>query len=372
MKTVLHLLKWLLILLILLFAIATFMGSSYMQTAILLLAVILLIWWPVSVKKSLGKRSNITRIAVIIMLLICGVTLFPPKSKTSIYKTPDIRERIFDIYNEKVSAWPAGTEDIYISTDYGKIHVLACGETENQPLLMFHAASMGAHSWRENLPPLLGHFRIYAIDNPGEGNKSELSDAVVFPKDGKAIADFYAEIAQKLGIERSPVFGASNGGFIALNYAFYYPEKVESLALFGPMGLTKLTGKSIMMLSIASMYPFQFVRDEVTHWGLGTDVTILKNYGDWFETILFTMPSVAHPVPMTSEQKQRMKIPVLLFLGTRDPIVGDAEKAAKLAREFPDIQIEILDSGHLIAVEKATEVNKVIGEFLNSKSNRKI
>lgn len=57
-------------------------------------------------------------------------------------------------------------------------------------------------------------------------------------------------------------------------------------------------------------------------------------------------------------------MPVILFLGTKDPIVGDAEIASQIAEDYPNIQIEVLESGHLIAVEHADDVNKKIVEFL--------
>ena len=76
------------------------------------------------------------------------------------------------------------------------------------------------------------------------------------------------------------------------------------------------------------------------------------------------------PVPMTTKQKNQMDLPVLLFLGTEDQIVGDAEVAEQTAREFPGIRTEILESGHLIAVEHAAYVNSVVREFLKLPSGR--
>ena len=159
-----------------------------------------------------------------------------------------------------------------------------------------------------------------------------MNDPLEYPDDGKKLADLYALLADSLGIDKSPVFGASNGGFIAMNYAYYHPGRVESLALFGPMGLTRLTGGSSIMLSIATMYPFQFVRDMVTRWALGDDDYVIAKYGEWFNHIMAgTIPSLATPVPMTGPQKEEMTLPVLLFLGTRDRIVGDAELARETA-----------------------------------------
>jgi pimeloyl-ACP methyl ester carboxylesterase len=349
---------------ILLFAIATFFGGAYGQTVSLILIVLALFYWPLlKKKKGVSIISRITFIGIIVLLLF---TVFKGEPKQSIYLSESLKEELYKVYDSKMAFWPDNTEHIFVETKYGKVHVLALGNKENPPLLMFHAASMGAHSWAENLLPLVERYRIYAIDNMGEGNLSELKEALVFPRTPKEIADLYADIANQLGVERSPVFGASNGGFIAQEYAYHYPEKVEALALFGPMGLTPLSVKSIFMLAAASMYPLDIVRDKVVHWAFGDDDYCHEKYGDWFDIIMkATIPSIAQPVPMTVEQKKRMDIPVILFLGTSDPIVGDAEIARSEAEYYPDIEIHILNSGHIIAVEHREFVNQKIIEFLN-------
>jgi len=284
----------------------------------------------------------------------------------SIYLSEALKNELYSVYNSKKASWPDNTEDIFIETKYGKVHVLATGNKELPAILLFHAASMGAHSWAENLQPLLGHYRIYAIDNIGEGNLSELIDPLVYPKTPKEIADLYADIANKLGVVSSPVFGASNGGYIAQVYAYYYPEKVQSIALFGPMGLTPLSNKSIFMLGAASMYPLDFVRSKVVHWAFGDDKYCHEKYGDWFAIIMKgTIPSIAQPQPISTEQKKSMKMPIMLFLGTADPIVGDAEIARKEAEEYPNIDIHVLNSGHIIAVEHRNYINQSVTEFLN-------
>jgi pimeloyl-ACP methyl ester carboxylesterase len=347
------------------------MGKSYAQTFVLLLIGAALVYWPGYFCRKWNRRvSMISRALFIVLLLLVNSVFFGREPKSSIYLSDSHMDQLMEIYDRMMADWPAGTEELFIETDYGKVHVLACGSRQDPPLLMVHAASMGAHSWAENLDPLLGHYRIYSIDNIGSGNKSELDDALKYPVNGKELADLYALIADSLGVERSPVFGASNGGFITMNYAYYHPGRVESLALFGPMGLTRLTGGSIMMLSIATMYPFQFVRDRVTKWALGDNEDVIGKYGEWFNGIMEgTIPSLATPVPMTTAQKQQMTLPVLLFLGTRDRIVGDVDHARQTAQDFPNIRIEVLESGHLVAVEQAGYVNEVLGEFLGLDEN---
>ena len=217
LKTIIHIIKWIFILLILLFSLATFMGKSYLQTFTLILIAISIIWWPVFLKKKWNKTASlISRIGLIFILLVINIVVFKPETKTSIYLSEGHKNDLMSEYDKLRTEWPEDTKDIFIETRYGKVHVLACGKKENPPLMMIHAASMGAHSWLENLEPLIEHYRIYSFDNIGEGNKSELRDALVFTQNGKETADFYASLADTLDIKSCPVFGASNQGKLTL------------------------------------------------------------------------------------------------------------------------------------------------------------
>ena len=58
-----------------------------------------------------------------------------------------------------------------------------------------------------------------------------------------------------------------------------------------------------------------------------------------------------------------MQMPVLTFLGTKDKVIGDAEKAKTLAENIPDVRVEIVESGHLIGAEIPDIVNPAMHEF---------
>jgi pimeloyl-ACP methyl ester carboxylesterase len=327
-----------------------------------------LVYWPGIFQQNLKKTTSIAiRILSIVILIAIKQVVFNSEPRSSIYKSEEHKNEIFTNYDSCMQDWPENTKDLYITTKYGKVHVLECGNSGNPPLVMLHAASMGAHSWAENLDPLIENYHIYSIDNPGEGNKSELDNVLVFPANPEEVAELYKTLLDSLHVYSAVVFGASNGGFIAQNLAYYHPEKVSKLALFGPMGLTQLTNGSIAMMAISTMYPFQFLRDAVADWAIGTAPVCHEKYGCWFNSVMKgTIPSIAQPVPMTSEQKKSINIPVLLFLGSKDKIVGDARIAKKTAEDYPIVQIEVLESGHLIAVEHSEIVNKRIAAFLNN------
>ena len=375
MRIVALIFKIILSILLILMTIALFASYSYLQGFLLLLIIVFLFYWPGFVKKKSKSISYLkySRITTIVILFVTYFFVSATTSKTSIYRSDNHKKQLLNIYDQKMEDWPMGYEDIYIKTKYGIVHAVFYGNKSKPPILLFHAASMGAHSWAENLPALIKKFCVYAIDNIGEGNKSVLIDALVYPKDGKEVSALYAEIADSLGVYKSSIIAASNGGFIALNYAYYYPDRVETLSLLGPMGLTKLSNNSIFMMAISSMYPFPFIKNKTLKWALGDSDYVLNKYGDWFDCILSsTIPSIAKPTPITKAQKRQIKNPILLFLGTKDPIVGDPDLAAKAANDFPNIQIEIVESGHLIGVEKKEIVNEKLSHFLNQNLSEKI
>lgn len=358
--------RWLGAILIILFSISTFIWESYGQTICLVLIATTLVYWPNIFKQNFNKPVSISiRIISIIFLIAIKQLVFKSDTKTSIYITEKHKQELMTEYDKCMQAWPENTTEHNVQTKYGKVHVLECGNPSKPAIVMFHAASMGAHSWGENLEPLLENYHIYSFDNPGEGNKSELDDALVYPSNPKELSELYKDLLGKLQIDSAIVFGASNGGFIAQNLAYYYPEKVTKLALFGPMGLTQLTKGSVGMMMLSTMYPLQVFRDAVADWAIGTAPVCHEKYGDWFNLVMKgTIPSITHPIPMTTEQKKSMNIPVLLFLGSKDRIVGDAQIAKNMAEDYPNIEIEILESGHLIAVEHSEEINKKIEAFL--------
>ena len=53
----------------------------------------------------------------------------------------------------------------------------------------------------------------------------------------------------------------------------------------------------------------------------------------------------------------------LLILGDKDSLLGKPEKARSLAQNIPGIQIEVVNSGHLISVEQTDFINTRIHHF---------
>lgn len=285
---------------------------------------------------------------------------------TSVYLTPEAEAAHMAIYDAKLAKWPVPYESVMVDTSYGTVHVLVSGPDDGPPMVLLNASGMSGWSWLPNVGPLNQVYRTYAIDTLGEAGKSRLDDLENTPVDGKAWTDLLIEVTEYFGIHRSEVVGASYGGYLATNYARYAPERVQSLALLGPMGLTPSTGKTVARIMIAQFFPLPWIQNWVGQWALGDDPDVQAEAGEWFQTIVTGMfPKVSMPVTFLPQELQEVQAPTLLILGAKDNLTGDPDDVRQLAENVPDIDIHVLDSGHLIGIEAADEVNELLLGFLS-------
>lgn len=98
-------------------------------------------------------------------------------------------------------------------------------------------------------------------------------------KTGRDQAELYAEITGKLGVEKAHVVGASEGGFIGSNYALHFPERVEKLALLGPMGYSGAL-KSSIRITLAQFFPLKPIQNNTFSWAFSRTAAEPRGTGD--------------------------------------------------------------------------------------------
>jgi cation transport ATPase len=118
MKYLVFLLKGILSLPILLFAIATFLGSAYLQTLSLLLILVFIFYWPFFKKK---KAVHITtRLLAIFLILSLQFTLFRGAPKASIYLSEEAKQDLHSIYVVKKTIGLMGQRTFIWKPNTGK------------------------------------------------------------------------------------------------------------------------------------------------------------------------------------------------------------------------------------------------------------
>ena len=268
-----------------------------------------------------------------------------------------------EIYDVKMTDWPVPYEDVFVDTQYGKVHAIVSGPEDAPPMLLLHASAVSSWSWKFNVEELSKQYRTYAIDLIGDAGKSEFTSLKHIMKNGRDQAELYTEITGKLGVEKAYVVGASEGGFIGTNYALYHPERVEKLALLGPMGYAGAIKSSIRIM-LAQFFPLKPIQESTFSWAISDSAKLKKEFGEWFLLMMTGYnPAKVMPLPFSAEERQSLKAPVLFVFGERDNLVGDPEAARVLVQDIPNVRVEVLDAGHLMGAEQPEQVIALITEF---------
>ena len=370
MKTILMFLSWIWTLFFSIFFVLS-VASGYLLPSLLIISILLLIIPPVQTwireKAKINFPFWIKLILIpVLFILFNYLIFFNMGNSDSIFKNQEIEQRLMQIYEKKMQKWPVPNETRLIKTEYGKVHVIISGPADSSALMLLHASGMGGWSWLYNVKGLNDHYRTFAIDMIGDAGKSKLNQLDHYPKTGPELADFISCLMDSLGVEKASFIGGSQGGYISTNVAIYAPNRIEKLICSGPMGYTG-TNLSVLRIVLTTMFPVKPLQSSSFAWAFGNDPTVTDEVHDWFYSVLEgVIPKQAQPVPFTEEQFKRINVPVLLLLGLRDGLVGDPERTKEVVKSISDIQVEILNAGHLISAELPEKFNKLVLDFLKS------
>jgi pimeloyl-ACP methyl ester carboxylesterase len=293
-----------------------------------------------------------------------------PDELGGVFPHSDARAALMALYDAKLAQWPVHHEEFDVRTSYGRTHVVAAGSPASPPLILLHMAACTSFIWEPVIAQLAARYRTYAIDTIGDVNKSVLDDPRRHPATGSALAEWLREVADALRIESSDVIGSSYGGWLAMHYAAAAPERVRRLAVIVPMGLpmwTQTLGVLFRLMTI-QIGLSHAKRERTLSYLMGDDPATRHLAGDWIERMLAwkCRTRMPNPRPLSARQLQMIHAPTLVVLGGRDPLVGDAKRAARRARRYiPDVEVEIVPTGtHAALVESPGYVTWRILEFL--------
>jgi pimeloyl-ACP methyl ester carboxylesterase len=112
---------------------------------------------------------------------------------------------------------------------------LTSNSTVAPNLVFVHGLGSAATAWKPLEPLLIDCFNLITVDLPGHGY-SPYSDGDEMDPLSLAMA-ITRELSEQLGIEEFHLVGNSLGGWIALEIAAAYPERVKSVTALAPAGL---------------------------------------------------------------------------------------------------------------------------------------
>jgi pyruvate dehydrogenase E2 component (dihydrolipoamide acetyltransferase) len=244
------------------------------------------------------------------------------------------------------------------------------GEGPGIPVLLLHGFGADLNTWMFTQRALAEGRRVVALDLPGHGGSAKEVGA----GDAESLADTVAAALDALGIERVHLIGHSMGGAVAAALAVHSGEGVASLTLLASAGLgpeinaafidgfvrasrrREATEVLSLLVHDPALVSRTMVEDVLRYKRLdGVPAALTKIAEAWF-------PSGRQSLDL-AQQVAALSLPVQIIWGREDRIIPVAHAEALASR----VPVHILEqTGHLPHMEKAGEVNRLIGRFVET------
>lgn len=241
-------------------------------------------------------------------------------------------------------------------------HLFEAGSPATAGLLYLHGTFLG-NLWLEYHSTLAQNFRIYAPDIPGFG----LTGRPSWMRDMSDYILYFRDLLDMLGLERTILVGHSLGGWMALELAVWYPERVEKLVLSNAAGIRV---KGSPTANLFAMNPREVVTACFDNLAAAAPLIPAEVNTDYLLSQyrqLTTLASLAwNPSydPALERRLERISCPTLIVWGQNDrlisPVYGDTLHRLIAHSEL----IKLEGTGHMPMFEKPAEWCSVIREFL--------
>src|SRR5664279_2083899 len=132
---------------------------------------------------------------------------------TILYKTADGEKAVMAIYDNALKNWPVPCETRTVPTRCGETFVATSGNALSPAMILLHGAGGNSAMWAGDVSAYSNHYRVYAVDLPGEAGKSAANRPAW---DSAAFAEWLEEVLNELEVGQVTLVGISQGAWTAL------------------------------------------------------------------------------------------------------------------------------------------------------------
>ncbi|MBQ8576336.1 MAG: alpha/beta hydrolase [Clostridia bacterium] len=249
-------------------------------------------------------------------------------------------------YAQTAVEMPELAEYGFVENDGVKIEYGIYGDLNAEPLLLLPPNGGDMHCFDDSiLPEMSKHFKVITVSPRYTGNSDMGDDGLTF----EIMSDDLVVLLDTLGVEKTRIFGFSDGGNLGMVFTVAHPERVESLVIMGS-NINPLGTKVFDQISIVFEYAVLAVKAFFT----GDPADIVER--DIQGLMVF------HP-NLTFKDLQSVEVPVLNIYGEHDMIKRIHSK--RITKNIPNAQeLMIEDGGHSTCFEYTdTIINPALLEF---------
>jgi len=308
--------------------------------------------------------------------VVQGGDIVPVSGLLGIVAEPDVPDAEIDAFvaDFLASFVPPTAEDEATGAKPEKIEVagrslryLKRGDG-GMPVILVHGFGGDLNNWLFNHEALAAKRSVYALDLPAHGESSkklERGDLAEFAEVLEAFMD-------ALGINQAHLVGHSMGGAVILQLASSNPAKAKSLTLISSAGLGEEINADYIEGFVSSKSRGEikphlqklFADPALVTRQLIDDMLKYKRLDgvdDALKTVASKLFANGKQATILSDKLVVLDVPVLIIWGQEDGIIS-----ASHALNLPSlVSVHILPGkGHMVQMEAATEVNRLIENFL--------
>jgi 3-oxoadipate enol-lactonase len=241
-----------------------------------------------------------------------------------------------------------------------------------EPVLLIHGLGGSSNTWT----PLRAAFarkHCVALDLPGSARSARVEGALSI----EVFVNAVLKVMAKAGVERVHVAAHSMGTIVAAHLAAAHPEKVASLALFGPLLAPPEPARIAIRARAAKAREgdMQAIADQLLIGSISSETKAKKP-----AVVAFVRESLMRQYPegyakscealaeMQPADTTRIVCPTLLVTGEEDA-VAPPQSVRMMGQKIAGSRVEILRGcGHWTPVEKPEECVSILNRFYTQRS----
>jgi pimeloyl-ACP methyl ester carboxylesterase len=233
---------------------------------------------------------------------------------------------------------------------------------KGEPVLFIHGAGY-TRRWIPLYEKLAQHVDFIAPEIPGFGE----TPAPKWFRNFDDLTILLDEFLTRLGLERVHLIGYSMGGWVAAEFAAFYPRRLKSLSLLTPIGLRLLDhpGVDMFQLSVPELMDRLF-KDKAVQAEFTPDPADFDEGIHLYSEFAAAARLIWAPrYNLALERRlQRLTCPTLVVRAEEDRLVPN-EMAEKYAEILPNCRLEqIPETGHELCLERPTPLAAVLNRFI--------
>lgn len=248
------------------------------------------------------------------------------------------------------------------------IHYWVEGSKDKPAVVMIHGATLDHHMFDTQIASLLGDYRVVTLDMRGHGDSRPMGRAFTVPE----AVDDLAAILDELGVHCAILLGQSTGGYVAQEFFFRFPSRVQALIMVDCICITlKISYFDTLMLNMTpallAMYPYKMLKRQTAaksaievHVQAYIEQAVSRLSKEDFITIWKGIARCLHYEP-----NHRITCPILLVRGEHDKLGNIAKSALEWVIRDHCQYVIIPDAGHCSNSDNPRFFNNVLLKFLN-------